>query len=93
MFEDEIFFHVENGSFILCCVVWLIEEKSIEYGKRELKSKDERIGQLESIIQERSDGIASLQQEIEALQVLIWNSMMSRRHLHPCQLLYKCYGL
>lgn len=77
------------SSFILCCVVWLFEEKSIEDGKRELESKDERIGQLESIMREKSDGIASLQQEMEALQVLIWNAMM----LLPRQLLlYKCYG-
>lgn len=87
------FLYDANGSFILCCVVWLFEEKSIEDGKRELKSKDERIGQLESIIQEKSDGIASLQQEMEARQVLIWDSMMSRRHLPLCQLLlYERYG-
>lgn len=91
--SENRFLYDANGSFILCWAVWLFEEKSIEDGKRELKSKDEHIGQLESIIREKSDGIASLQQEVEALQVLIWNSMMSRRLLPPCQLLlYKCCG-
>ncbi|KAB1204279.1 hypothetical protein CJ030_MR8G020396 [Morella rubra] len=46
-----------------------ILESTIEERNHELRGKDESIGQMERIIQEKSDTIASLQSEIESFQV------------------------
>ncbi|KAB1221636.1 hypothetical protein CJ030_MR2G024055 [Morella rubra] len=56
---------------------WIsILESTIEERNHELSSKDESIGQMERIIQEKSDIIASLQSEIEFFQTYMlmhWN--------------------
>lgn len=51
----------------------LTEESSIEDRLRKIKAKDERIAQLNAVIQEKLSSIASLESEIESLQVRLTN--------------------
>lgn len=52
---------------MMCC---LVEETSIEDKAHELKSKDESIATLEDVIKDKSASIASLQSEVNLLEVI-----------------------
>lgn len=51
----------------------LTEESSIEDRLRKIEAKEERIAQLNAVIQEKLSSIASLESEIESLQVRLTN--------------------